>query len=486
MVTSQSSIKSIDPSFAPAYVTTVTSQHIWEQLWTWDSNYVARPQMVGDWSISADGKTYTITLRDGLKFHDGAPVKAEDVVASFGRWWEKQAAGQLVLSFLEEGGAKAVSNNTLTMTFNEPFGALLNASSIPHRYPPIYPKRIGEMTAFEDIGEDNLIGSAAYKMKLWEPGNRVVLERFEDYEPRGEAGSFLAGAQTPYFDEIEWLEIPSEETKIAGLTTGDWDIVDGAGLDFFQPLSQNSDIRIVSYPGHQSTVQIHVSRPPTDNVLVRRAILAAIDSEAMMSSLGPTELWRLCPAVYYCGTPLESQAGAEFYNQNDPDKARALLAEAGYNGETIIINNPTDYGTITPLGLVLKPLLENVGFNVDMPAIDWATLISLLRTEDYNMFTTWWAQWSASDPITDPVVAGTTGYAGNYANPELLDLRLQYVAAPDYNAQKAIVDQIQTIYYNDVPKIFLGQFSSIFPHRTYIKNLEVPAMPVYFNVWSEK
>ena len=484
-VVSQASVKSIDPSFAPAYVTTVTSQHIFEQLFAWDANYVAQPQMVSSWKLTNDGKTYEITLRDRLTFHDEVPVTSHDVVASMGRWWEKQAAGKLVLESMIEGGIQAVDDRTFTITFTKPFGALLNASSIPHRYPAIFKKEVGELTAFEDIGEANLIGSGPYKLKLWEPGNRIVLERYEKYSPRSEPGSFLAGGSVPYLDEITWLEIPNEETKIAGLETGEWDLVDGAGLDFYDQLSNNRDIRIVSYPGHQSTIQIHVGVPPTDNKLVRQAILAAVDAEAFMSSLGPRELWSLCASAYYCNTPLESQGGADLYNQNNLEKARQLIKEAGAEGAVIKVMNPNDYGTITPLGLVLKPMLEDIGLTVEMPGMDWATLVSKIRGDDYNMFTTWWAQWAAADPITDVVVANTAGYAGDYSNPRFKELRLEYAAAQTAQERLRIVDEIQEIYYDEVPKLWLGQFSSIFPHRTSVQNLSVPAMPVFMNVWMD-
>ena len=138
----QASVKSIDPSFAPAYVTTVTSQHIFEQLFVWDANYVAQPQMVSTWDLTNDGKTYEITLRDGLIFHNDRPVTSHDVIASMGRWWEKQAAGKLVFASMAEDGIQAVDDQTFTMTFQEPFGALLNAASIPHRYPAIFTKEV--------------------------------------------------------------------------------------------------------------------------------------------------------------------------------------------------------------------------------------------------------------------------------------------------------------------------------------------------------
>ena len=372
------------------------------------------------------------------------------------------------------------------MTFKEPFGALLNAASVPHRYPAMFLKEVGELTAFEDIGEANLIGSGPYKLKLWEPKNRIVVERHEDYSPRSEPASFIAGGSVPYVDEITWLEIPNEETKIAGLETGEWDVVDGAGLDFFGQLSKNPSIRIVAYPGHQSTLQIHVGVPPTDNKMVRQAILAAVDAKAFMSSLGPRELWSLCASAYYCNTPLESEGGAHLYNQNNVEKARQLIKDAGAEGATIKVMNPNDYGTISPLGLVLKPMLESIGLKVEIPGLDWATLISKIRGDDYNMFTTWWAQWAVADPITDVVVASTAGYAGDYSNPRFPQLRLEYAAAQSPQERLKIVDEIQEIYYDEVPKIWLGQFSSIFPHSTDVRNLSVPAIPIFLNVWLDE
>ena len=118
--------------------------------------------------------------------------------------------------------------------------------------------------------------------------------------------------------------------------------------------------------------------------------------------------------------------------------------------------------------------------------MDWATLVSKIRGDDYNMFTTWWAQWAVGDPITDVVVANTAGYAGDYSNPRFKELRLEYAAAQTAQDRLRIVDEIQEIYYDEVPKLWLGQFSSIFPHRTSVQNLSVPAIPIFLNVWLDR
>jgi peptide/nickel transport system substrate-binding protein len=485
-VTSQASVKSLDPGFAPAYVTTATSTHIFDQLLDWDSNKTPKPQMVSGWKVSTDGKAYTFTLREGLTFHDGTPVTTDDVLASLARWWNKQAAGKLLKEHMEEGGAVRDDDRTFTLKFKQPYGAVIDNLGYPHRYTAIYKKEAAAIPGTEDIGEKNLIGSGPYKLAKWEVGNRIILERHEAYVPRSEPGDFLAGGQVAYLDSIEWLEIPNEETKIAGLKTGQFDVVDGAALDFFKDLSSNPDISVAKYPFHQSVLTFQVAVPPTDNPKVRQAILAAIDPEAFMSSLGDKELWMLCPAVFFCGSPNESKARAELYNQKNPQKAIDMLKEAGAYGSTIRVMNPTDYATIAPLGQVLKPMLEGIGFKVEMPAMDWATLVSKLNATDYNIFTTWWAHWATPDPITDVMVAGTSGYGGNYKSERMLQARLRYATATDPVERQKIVDEIQTIYYEDLPKIWLGQFSTIFPHRKWVKNFSVPAIPTYINVWLEK
>ena len=486
-VTSQGSVKSMDPYFAPAYVTTDTSQHWLESPFAWDSAQTAQPQMVESWNISSDSKVWSFTLRDDLMFHDGTPVTSDDVIASAARWMAKQPSAKFLKEFLQEdGGVVKEDDRTYSFHFAEPFGAAADIQAVPHRYLGVLKAAVAATPHTKDIGVDNYIGSGSFKVKAWEVGNRIILERNEEYVPRSEPGSFLAGAQIAYFDELHWLEIPSEETKIAGLKTGEFDMVDGAALDFFDGLVADPNINVAKYPFHQSVIQIHVAVAPTDNVLVRRSILAGINAEDYMGSLGPPALWKTCVAVYYCGSPLETLIGKEFYDQNDIPKATALMKEAGAEGAELFIMNPADYATIAPLGLVLKAQLEATGYNVNMPGMDWATLVSKLPTDEYNMFTTWWAHWAGDGPITDNVVAGTTGYAGNYVDDDMLTFRRNFALAKTQAEKMSWIEKIQLKYFEDIPRVWLGQFSNIFPHRSYVKNMTVPAMPIYHNVWFEK
>jgi len=343
------------------------------------------------------------------------------------------------------------------------------------------------MSSFEDLGVDNYNGSGPYKLQKWDVGNQVILERNEAYTPRNEPGRHFAGAQIAYLDTVKWLEIANEETKMAGLKTGEWDVVDGAGLDFYKEMNSHPDIDVAIYkPGHQSYLNFNHAGTWTSNQQFRQAILAATDNEAMLSALGDPDMWQLCPALFYCDTPLETNEGSELYNQNNPTRAKELLALSGYDGTSIKILNPTDYATITPLGPVLKPTLEAVGININMPALDWATASSTAyNTDSWHIRTSWTVHWGDSNPITNAGIAGTR--FDKYSNPEMQSLHLEYARAVTFEEQYAIAEKIQRIHYEDVMWINLGQFFSIHPHRKYVKGLKpVKSYPHYMNVWLEK
>jgi peptide/nickel transport system substrate-binding protein len=487
-VVAQASVFSIDPAFSGAYVTNDIAQHIFDQPFAWDANLNAQPQMVGKWEVSSDSTAWTLTLREGLTFHDGAAVTTDDLLPSLVRWFGNSGHGRLLKEFLQGGEAGMVKDDasTITMKFKQPYGAVAENLAFVFRMPATYKKSAAAISPNEDVGEKNLIGTGPYKLARWERGNRIVLERHEGYKPRSEPGSYLAGGKNAYLDRIEWLEIPNEETKIAGLRTREFDVVDGAGLDFFDDLKKHPDMLVAQYWGHKSSITFHTGVPPTNNVKVRQAILAAVDVDEFMSALGPKDIWMHCPAIYYCNTPLESDEAKELYDQANKEKARQLLKEAGYAGETIILMNPTDYATIAPIGQVLKPMLEDIGMKVDMPGMDWATLVSKIRTDGYNIFTTWFAHWATGDPISDIWAAGARPFGGNWNSPKMKEARLKYALTSNPQEKLKYVAELQRAFYDEVPFIILGQFSNIFPHWKHVKNFSVPALPIYINVWVEK
>ena len=484
-VVSQASINSLDPTWTGAYVTIAVSQHLYETTFGWDSSLVEQPRMVKSWSLSPDNLTYTLTLRDGLKFHDGSNVDSEDVVVSLRRWLNgPSASAGMLRDFSIDNPLATVDGDTLTLTLKEPFSGALEGIARPHQSAFIHPKEIASAPHTEGI--EDWTGTAVFKFREWEPGHQIILERFEGYIPRNEPGDHLVGETIAYIDTVTWLEVPDEETKIAGLETGEWDVVDGAGFDFFKRLKANPDMVIPLYkPGHRSGVVLNPTKPPFSDVKVRQAIQAGVDIEQIMASLGDSDLWTLCPAIYYCGTPNETFAGEEFFNQADMAKAKRLLAESSYDGSPVFLMNPTDYATITPLGIVLKPMMEDIGFDVDMPAMDWSSIVANINQaiDEWDGFTTWQVHWSAGDPITDHTGASTRNLFPHI--PRLAELRLEYARELDPARRRQILDEFQIGMYENVQRLWLGQFFSIYPHHKDLKNFEVKAIPWYGNAWLE-
>ena len=482
-VAGTSSILTLDCMFACAGVTMAVTDHIYERMFGHDADVVAQPIMVDTWDVTDGGATWTFTLRDGMKFQDGEPVTAADAVQSFFRASPDIASGVFLSERL--ASLEAIDRLTLRLELTEPLGFVIDGLATPWPQFNVLPERIAQISTDEDIGEANVIGSGPYRLKEWLRGNRIVIERFEDFLPRTEPSSGLYGTKHAYLDEIVYLEIPSMQTKIAGLETEQWDVVEDAALDFYDQLKRNDDVAIEFYRFAQSKMPLNTELAPTNNKLVRQAVQAAVDVDFFMNAFAPKELWQLCPAQYYCGTGLETYGGADLYDQGDIERARDLLAQAGYAGETFTIINPTDLASVGWMGQVAKPVFEQAGITVEMPSIDWATVQSIIATpnSDWNMSTTWYALWTTPNPVADTVPAGLQWGGSNWDVQGAKDLQYAYAQELDYDKQLAIIDELQVLLRTEVKEITLGQWSSITPHRTEVKGIIVPTMAIYFNAW---
>ncbi len=499
-VVSQGSISTLDPVFSLFYVVGAVGTQMYQGLYGWDGNLQAQPRTAESFTLSEDGTEYTFKVRTEVTFHNGDTFTAADAVASINRWRDAgtPAAG-MVRRFTDDDALQAVDDSTFTWTFNEPLGAVVFILAIPAGLMPMVPEEMAA-TPFTEPTPEN-IGTGAYKFVEWLQGDRVVLERHDGFVARSEPSTpgAYAGENIAYLDTVTFLEIPDEETKIAGLETGEWDVVDGAAFDFFQRLTDNPEIGVALYkPGNRSNVYLNPQIPPFSYLKGRQALMTGIDVEDFMFALGPNDLWITCPALYWCGTPLETDIGARFdvelsdgstatigYDVNNMDVARQLLAESDYAGETTVILNPTDYGTITPLGPVLKSVMEDIGYAVEMPALDWATVTSMFgNTDSYSLATDWYSHWCCGNPVQDHLISGTLDFI--IRDEELINLQLEFVRETDAAKRFEIVEEIQTQRWRKVTSLSLGQFFPIVPHTTDLKGFEVKALPFYVNTWLER
>ena len=176
-------LKILDPIWTTAYITRNHGYMIFDTLFALDGNLKLQPQMVDKYTVSKDAMKYSFTLRDGLKFHDGAAVTAEDCVASIKRWGAKDAVGRLMMASLSK--MAPVDKKTFAIELETPFGLVLDALGKPSASPSfIMPARLAATDPNEQVKE--VIGSGPYKFSKdeWQPGNLVVYIRNDDYVPR--------------------------------------------------------------------------------------------------------------------------------------------------------------------------------------------------------------------------------------------------------------------------------------------------------------
>src|SRR6195256_2385388 len=237
-----SDLRVIDPGFTTAYITRDHGYMVYDTLLATDSNFKIQPQMA-DWKVSDDKLTYTFTLRDGLKWHDGAPVTAEDCVASLKRWGKSDGMGQKLMDYT--ASLEATDSKTITLKLKETYGLVLEWIGKPSSLVPfMMPKRLAETPPGKAIAEQ--VGSGPFKFVQaeFQPGVKAVYEKNADYVPRKEAPSWTSGGKVVKVDRVQWLTIPEAQTAVNAVQPGDIVFRENPSFDLLLVLEGNKDLKI--------------------------------------------------------------------------------------------------------------------------------------------------------------------------------------------------------------------------------------------------
>src|SRR3954449_7378850 len=373
-----SDLRVTDPIITTAYITRDHGYMVYDTLLATDSSFKIQPQMA-DWKVSDDKLTYTFTLRDGLKWHDGAPVTAEDCVASLQRWGKRDGMGQKLMNFT--ASIEATDAKTITLKLKEPYGLVLESIGKPSSVVPfMMPKRIAETPADKAISEQ--IGSGPFKFVQaeFQPGVKAVYEKNKDYVPRKEAPSWTSGGKVAKVDRVEWITMPDAQTAVNALQSGDIDFMENPPWDLLPILEGNPDLKVdeLNKFGFQTLGRMNFLYPPFDNPKIRRAALLAMNQKDVLDALvGNPKYYKICGAFFGCGTPLETDVGSEsLVKGNGLKQAKKLLAESGYDGTPVVVMVPGDVTTLKAQPIVAAQLLREAGFKVDLQATDWQTVVS--------------------------------------------------------------------------------------------------------------
>lgn len=463
----QANLTSLDPIWTTATVTNNHGYYVFDTLYGGDLELKPQPQMAEGHEVSADGKTWRIRLREGLSFHDGAPVRSADCVQSMKRWCQRDPYGQLLAKVVEAWNAP--DERTIEIKLTRPFPMMLDCLAKADNPPFIMPERLAQTDANKQVTE--MIGSGPYKFVAAEyvSGSRVVYEKNEAYKPRSGPPSRNAGGKVAHFKRIEWPILPDPATAANALVKGEIDWWERPLADLQPLLAQSPEIKreVIDRAGRGSIMRLNHLQPPFNNPKVRAAVRLAVKQEDYMraSQGDDTSTWQTCRSLWWRGTPYYT-GELEDLMPASMDKAKAALKASGYNGEKVVIINPTDFPDIGPLGDVTYELLRDLGMNVEMAASDWGTVIQRRNSREpvekggWSIFHTTGAAIGWSNPALSHLVrgAGTKGWFGWWDNAKAEALAEEWLYAPDAAAQKKTAETLGRLALEECATIPLGQF----------------------------
>jgi peptide/nickel transport system substrate-binding protein len=368
----------LDPVWTTARPTRNHALLVFDTLYGLDETLTPQPQMVDGHTVEQDGKVWTLTLREGLRFHDGTPVLGRDVVPSVRRFGARDGFGQALLAAVDE--IEATGDRTIRFRLKRPFPYLpLALAGSSTTIPVIMPERLANTDPFQRVTE--MVGSGPYRFLSDErvSGAHVAYARFTEYLPRTNGNpSSSAGPKVANFERVEWIILPDTATAAAALRKGEIDWWELPPTDLQASLTSEPAIRLFrNEPPNTGIARLNHLHPPFDNPAIRRLVVAAIDqAEAMTAVAGPGQ-WQDKVGLFVREMPLANDAGIDVMTRPRDYAAIARdLSAAGYRGEKIVALVPVDGPASLALAQVGIHQLSKAGFNVDTQTMDYGTLFT--------------------------------------------------------------------------------------------------------------
>lgn len=450
-------IRSIDPGVNRDHNTDGVVLHMVEGLVAYGEDASPKPLLAEKVDVSADGKTYTFTLRKGVKFHNGAEMTSADVLWSWNRYMDPKTQWRCLSEFDGRGQVKvetvtAPDANTVVFQLDGPSALFLSSlartdcamAGILHR-----------SSVKEDGSFDRPVGTGPFKFADWRRNEFIRLERFAEYSALPGKIDGLTGAKRPLVDEVRFVVIPDSATAKAALLKGDIDIVPDIANSDVGELKGNDrvNLSVVSSMGLVGLI-LQTRDPVLQNVKIRQAIAAAIDIPELVAAvtdgLGKPNNSIVPNLSSYYG-PVQ-QKGWKY----DPAAAKKLLAEAGYKGERIVMLANKRYPQSFDAAIIAQQMLKAAGINTDVEVLEWATQLDRYTKGAYQM------QAFPYSGRLDPALSfeSMTGPKDKqprklWDNPEVQALLDKSTLVSDRAERQKIFDELHTRFIQEVPMVML-------------------------------
>ncbi len=486
----QADLASLDPITTTSYAVRNYGYMVFDTLYATDGAFGVRPQMAEGHEVSSDGLTWTIRLRDGLKFHDGEPVRARDCVASIRRWGARDGLGQSLLALTND--MPILDDRTWQVRLKAPFPLMADAlgkASTP--VPFIMPERLALTDPSTPVREAVGSGPFRFLRDEWISGSSAAFARFDGYVPRNEPADGTAGGKVVHVDRVEWRIVSDASTAAAAIQANEVDWYEQVDLNLVPLLRRARGVVTGSFDsGTAPFIRFNHVQPPFDKLAVRRAVMAAVDqSDYLMAMAGDASLFRPCKSFFFCGTPMSTGAGSDAM-AGDLDAAKRILAGSGYAGELVRIISPTDLAYLHAAAQVTEDLLRRMGMNVELAATDTGTFFSR-RNSAEPVAQGGWSIFHSGPTAADTLNPalhiglrgnGRKGWPGWPTDPALETLRQSWIDAPDGASRLRIAAEVERHGFANAPYVPLGIVSNITAYRSSISGLVKATAPLAWNI----
>ncbi|MFT4412233.1 ABC transporter substrate-binding protein [Fredinandcohnia humi] len=441
----------VDMMYNGASATRDVGWHIFEYLFALDSNFEIRPMIAEGYEVNDDKTVYTITLREGVNFHNGSTVTSKDVVASINRWIGISSVGKVAGENIEQ--VTAIDDSTVEIKLTKPYNVLLSSMSAPKAGLQIIPADIAAAAGENPLTPEQLIGTGPYKFEKWEKGQEILLTRFEEYSAREEADwGGLTGKKVAYYDEIQFLIVKDPQVMLNGLKTGLYDYAQSIPADLNDVVETTPGVDPVTYMNGYSTITFDKSEAPFNDIKLRQAINYALDKETIAeATYGNKNFYNMDGALFDPQqVELYSEEGTDQYLVYDKEKAKSLVEESSYNGETITIMYANNYENYKRISQVVKQQLEEVGFKIELVPYEWATYLEKWQDPaNWDLVVIGWSTRFAPSELG--MLAFGTASSGWYESERWASLLDRWGNAGEGNEKKEILTEMNQTVYEELP-----------------------------------
>ncbi len=455
----------LDNHMTTATITQEVGRNIYEKLVELNSDYEVVNMLAETVDESEDGKIITFHLRQGVEFHNGKEMKAEDVVASLVKWQASSPKGQQLLSdaeFIE------IDEYTVELRLPERLYGVVTFFADVLQSPVIMPKEVAEEAG--PNGATEYIGTGPFKFVEWVQDQYIHLSKFENYQSRDGEVSGLSGPKEALVNDLYFHIVTDSSTRVSGVQTGQYDIGIDMPRDNYLML-ENAENLVTETPVKGPTAMVLNKKEGLfSNIKFRQAVNVGLDLESIMLGAYVEEKFYRLDSNYMLKEQEEwaTTAGSESYNQNDIDLAKSLLEESAYDGTPLRLITTREYDYMYNSAVIIAEQLESLGINVDLQVYDWATVLDIRgKSSEFEAFIT------SFPPVSTPTQLSwlNSSWAGWTDDPKIDELMVGINRAGTPEEAFKYWEELQGYLYEYVPVIKLGDNNMLVAYSNKIQGL---------------